>query len=254
MGPLVVALSIVATAYSVALYLGYPGWAHAWGYSVFWYWAAMGCAVPFGFWLGMKRYRFTMGTALSLPDYLGNRYNSNFMRGLTALATIALVAYIGSQMAGMAKLLNAYTGMGYALGLIIIVVVVTVYIFFGGSYGHIWTDAIQMLIMAMASVVIFISGFIVIGGGFGKLTTMLAEKGPELVAAINPKSAIAYSPFVIVMSYIMACLLFVWPQIAKIAMSLEREEICKNAFIMSSSLISLLYSSCLGDFMRGHWG
>jgi SSS family solute:Na+ symporter len=27
MGPLVVALSIVATAYSVALYLGYPGWA-----------------------------------------------------------------------------------------------------------------------------------------------------------------------------------------------------------------------------------
>jgi sodium/pantothenate symporter len=229
-GPLFVALSIVATAYSVALYMGYPGWAYAWGYSSFWYFAAMGFAVPLGFFLAMKRYRFTMGNALSLPDYLGNRYNSTFMRGLVALVTIALVAYIGSQLAGMAKLLNVYTKMGYSLGLIIITVVVAIYIFFGGTYGHIWTDAIQMLIMAAASVVVFISGFIVIGGGLGKLTEMLAAQGPEFIAAINPKSPIAYNTFVIIMSYIMACLLFVWPQIAKVAMSLEREEDIRKCF------------------------
>jgi sodium/pantothenate symporter len=229
-GPLFVALSIVATAYSVALYMGYPGWAYAWGYSSFWYFAAMGFAVPLGFFLGMKRYRFTMGRALSLPDYLGNRYNSNFLRGLTAFVTLALVAYIGSQLAGMAKLMNAYTGMGYALGLIVIVLVVTIYIFFGGTYGHIWTDAIQMLIMSVASVVVFISGFIIIGGGIGKLTSMLGAQGPEFIAATNPKSPIAYSTFVIIMSYIMACLLFVWPQIAKVTMSLEREEDIKKCF------------------------
>ncbi len=242
MGPFFVALSLVATSYSVALYMGYPGWAYAWGYSSFWYMAAMGFTGPVGYFLFMKRYRYTIGKALSLPDYLGNRYNSNFLRGLTAIVTIGIVAYIASQMAGMAKLLDAYTGIGYVWGLIIIVIVITGYIFFSGTYGHIWTDAIQMLIMTTVSLMIIVSGFIAIKGGLLKLHTMLEAQGTEYVALINANSPIAYNPFSIIMMYVMAILFLTWPQLSKVVMSLEKKEDVKKTlyYIIIFNAIAVL--------------
>lgn len=230
-GPFFVALAIVATSYSVALYMGYPGWGYAWGYAPYWYMiGALGFTLPLGYLIFMKRFRLTMGNALSLPDYLGRRYNSKVVRALAAFVCLAITAYIASQFAGMAKLFDAYLNIGYGWCLAIVIVIATLYMVFGGTFGDIYTDVVQMIIMACISVFIFVSGFILIGGGFGKLHTMLAAQGAKYVALTNPESGIAYSPFAVVMCFVMAALLWTWPQLNKLSMSLKREEDIKKCF------------------------
>ncbi len=167
LGPYVLGLSFAATYLSAATFLGYPGWTHDWGLSNLWLFLAMIGGGPIGVLMVAKKVRKlnTKQKSLSLPDWLGDFYNSDILRVGTGLILLFNIFYIAAQFVAGARIFEYLLGMSYTSGLIFIAVIVVLYVYAGGAFADIYTDAVQAVMMAIAGLAIFISGIIIFWEG-----------------------------------------------------------------------------------------
>lgn len=200
LGPYVLGLSFAATYLSAATFLGYPGWTHAWGLSTLWLFLAMIIGGPVGVLMVAKKVRElnTEQKSLSLPDWLGDFYNSDILRVGTGLILLFNIFYIAGQFVAGARIFEYLLGMSYTGGLIFIAVIVVLYVFAGGAFADIYTDAVQAVMMAIAGLGIFISGIIIFWEGsisatFTSIVVDLSAQDKNLVKVLNPDSAHFYS-------------------------------------------------------------
>ncbi|MFC7366719.1 MULTISPECIES: sodium:solute symporter family protein [Bhargavaea] len=200
LGPVVLGLSFAATYLSAATFLGYPGWSHEWGLTNLWLMLAMVGGGAIGVLMVAKKIRKLNEEqkSLSLPDWLGDYYNSDLLRVGTGLILLFNIFYIAAQFVAGARIFEYLLGMDYRTGLILITVIVVVYVFGGGAFADIYTDAVQVILMAIAGIVIFISGIVIfwkdgIAATFSGITDNLAAQDPNLVTVFNPDSAHFYS-------------------------------------------------------------
>lgn len=139
LGPVVLGLSFAATVMSAATFMGYPGYSHAWGFSNLWLYLSLSVATPLGFLTVGKMIRKIniKQRSLSLPDWLGDYYNSDFIRVGSGLILLFNLFYIAAQFAAGAQIFETIVGTSYGVGLIIIAVIVIAYVFVGGSYADV---------------------------------------------------------------------------------------------------------------------
>jgi sodium/proline symporter len=200
LGPYVLGLSYAATFFSAATFMGYPGYSYAWGYSNLWMFLALFISGALGIIAigkGARKLNVSQNS-LSLPDWLGDYYDSDILRAGSAAILLFGVFYISSQFAAGAQIFAGMLGFGYVTGLIVIAVIVMAYVFVGGSYADIYTDAVQAVLMAIAGVAVFVSGIAIFGDwnitqAFANITDNLASQDLNLVKVINPDSANYYS-------------------------------------------------------------
>jgi sodium/pantothenate symporter len=228
MGPVTLGLAFAATFFSAATFVGYTGWAYSWGLSTLWIFLTLILASPMGLILVAKRAR-AMNTAqgsLSLPDWLGDRYGSDFLRVAVALITLFNLFYIGAQFSAGALIFNQLLNIPYLVGLLVIAVIVVAYTYGGGSFADIYTDAFQAILMLIMGVLVFVSGFWVLQAGpTGVMETVsarLAERGPELVAPINPDSGIFYSVQAVIGAFVIQFAFAAQPQLFNKVLALEK--------------------------------
>ncbi|SFE53441.1 sodium:solute symporter family protein [Alteribacillus iranensis] len=200
LGPYVLGLSFAATYFSAATFLGYPGWSHEWGYSNLWLFLAMMAGGPIGVLMVAKKARKlnTTQKSLSLPDWLGDFYNSDFLRVGTGLILLFNLFYIAAQFAAGARIFEYMLGLSYTTGLVIIAVIVVIYVFAGGAFADVYTDAVQAVLMAIAGTAVFVSGIIIFWDGsitatFSGITSNLASQDGNLTRVFNPDSTYFYS-------------------------------------------------------------
>src|SRR5690625_3082896 len=157
LGPIVLGLSFTATALSAATFLGYPGWSYEWGLSNMWIYLALLGAGPLGILVVAKRARKLniSQKSLSLPDWLGDYYNSDFLRVGSAIIMLFNIFYIAAQFAAGAMIFEYMLDMSYTTGLYIITIIVVIYVFAGGTFADIYTDAAQAIIMVIAGIALF---------------------------------------------------------------------------------------------------
>lgn len=228
LGPTTLGLSFAATYFSAATFVGYVGWTYDWGLSSLWIFLSLIGTGPIGLLLIAKRAREinVSQNSLSLPDWLGDYYNSDFVRVGVALLVFFNVFYIATQLIAGAIMFNLLLGIPYALGLVFILVVVVAYVIAGGTYADVYTDAVQAVLMAVAALVVFASGFWVIGGGgftgvMERVSTGLAEQGTNMISPINPESAVFYSIPAIVGAFIIQFSFPAQPQLFNKVLALE---------------------------------
>lgn len=200
LGPVVLGLAFTATALSAATFLGYPGWSYEWGLSNMWIYLSLLGAGPLGVIVVAKRARRLniVQRSLSLPDWLGDYYKSDFLRVGSALIMLFNLFYIAAQFAAGAMIFEYMLGISYTTGLFIIAIIVVIYVFAGGTLADIYTDALQAILMCFAGIIVFISGIYLFGDGsltkaFTNITENLASQDKNLVKAINPTSSYYYS-------------------------------------------------------------
>ena len=230
MGPVMLGLAFAATFFSAATFVGYTGWAYSWGLSTLWIFLTLILASPLGLILIAKRARemnIEQGS-LSLPDWLGDRYGSDFVRVGVALVVLFNLFYIAAQLSAGALIFNELLNVPYTIGLVIIAVIVVAYTVGGGSFADIYTDAFQAVLMALMGILVFISGLWVIGGGFTgvmeTVSTRLSEQGPEMVSVINPESGVFYSVNAIIGAFIIQFAFSSQPHLFNKVLALERPE------------------------------
>ncbi len=168
-GFLVLALAYAATVASGSTFMGIPGLAYGMGFKAGYY--AM--IYPIGIYIGVlfvaritKKVGDRFGSQ-SIPDFLGDRYQSPLLRVLAALIGLFLLFYIMAQVTAAGWMFETILGLEYGTGIWIAGALLLVYLTAGGSHADILTDAVQGAIMigvTILIVVMFTTGWGIDGG------------------------------------------------------------------------------------------
>jgi sodium/proline symporter len=196
LGPWVSAISERASGESAWFLLGLPGAAYGLGFTEYWsvIGIAMGILTSWTFIaMPLRRATARMG-AITLPDYFEMRFKdrSRSLRIVSMVVILAFyTAYVGAQLTGAGKILNATFGISESTGIWIGAAVVVAYTMLGGFLAVAWTDLIQGLLMMAVAVVLPIVGLFKIGGPTA-LVDKLAVRGPDFLSMTGGKVGSAF--------------------------------------------------------------
>lgn len=119
----------------------------------------------------------------TIPDYLGDRYDSDAVRMLSAVIIfVGYFLYIATQVIGVGILFRLLFGLPYSVGLIVALLIVMLYTMLGGMLATAYVDVLQMLFMWTSTIIIAAIGFGRVGGVFSGLPNLvgqLKESSPE---------------------------------------------------------------------------
>lgn len=182
-GPITIALVIAAGISSGSTFMGMPGLAFDLGAPSLWYPLLYPVATVFGmlfFAKAIKEYGDTLGTR-TIPEFIGNRYDSNFLRVVLAIISALLIFYVISQLVAAATMFQIMMGVDYKVGILITIVVIGTYVFMGGSHSDIMTDAVQGMLMVLIALVVVVCFALGVGaeGGFSGMIQTIQERRPE---------------------------------------------------------------------------
>ena len=166
--PFIMAMSYGATFISTAAIVGFGGVAGEYGMSVLWLAflnIIIGVFIAFVF-LGKRTRR--MGHALNsltFPEFLGKRFNSKFIHYTSGLIIFcAMPLYAAVVLIGAARFLESSLLINFSIALLILSIVITFYVLFGGIRGVMYTDALQGTIMVVAMVFLLVFVYYILGG------------------------------------------------------------------------------------------
>lgn len=182
-GPLTIALVISAGISSGSTFMGMPGLAYSIGTPSLWYPLLYPVATVFGMLFvakAIKQYGDKFGTR-TIPEFIGDRYNSEFLRIVLTIISVLLIFYVVSQFVAAATMFQTMMGIKYEVGLLITGVVLAIYVFMGGSHSDILTDAVQGALMLLTASVVVVCFFFGVGvdGGFSEMIQLIKERKPE---------------------------------------------------------------------------
>ncbi|CAM4239587.1 Sodium/proline symporter [Lacicoccus alkaliphilus] len=181
--PLTMALVIAAGIASGSTFMGIPGLAYSIGTPSLWYPLLYPIATVIGMMFVakvIKKYGDNFGTR-TIPEFIGERYNSEFLRIALSIISILLIFYVISQFVAAGTMFQTMLGVEYGTGLIITGIVLGIYVFLGGSHSDIITDAVQGFLMLCIAMIIFVSFFTGFGveGGFSGMMDAISQERPE---------------------------------------------------------------------------
>jgi Na+/proline symporter len=233
-GPFLLAVAFASTAASGATFLGLPGLTYRLGMSTLW----IAFCYPVGIYIGVllcQRMIGQFGNQLgtrSIPEYLGERYQSETLRICAAVFSLILLFYLASQLVSGLVMFETMLGLPKIWALAITVLVLLGYVTLGGAHADILTDGAQGLLMIALAVGIAVIFFLGVGtGGFGNLIDGLAARDPQLLDAFNgtnPTTASIWSAITVTVAHIPLGLL---PHIGNKLWAL-RDEHARNRFLI----------------------
>ena len=196
-GPFFLALAFAASTASGATFLGGPGLAYEWGLSSVWGNFLYPMGVYFGVLISMRLIA-TSGNRFgnrTIPEYLGDRYQSEGIRVLVSIMSLVLFFYLAGQLVSGLVMFETMLGLAPEWALIITTAVLLFYVVLGGAHADILTDGVQgfmMLALAGVVIVLFLVGFGTEGGLSGMIDNLGAQDD-KLVGPLNPTTPLYHS-------------------------------------------------------------
>lgn len=195
-GPLLLSLAFASTAASGATFVGLPGLSYKLGLPVMWLCLLYPLGIYLGVWIGQRtvgRYGNLVG-ARSIPEYLGERYQSESLRVGSAVFSLILLFYLAAQLVAGLVMFQMLLGLDAAWALGITTAVLLVYVALGGAHADILTDGVQGFLMVGLAVAITVLFFLGVGtGGFSNLLGTLEADNPAFVQNFNGASPLTSS-------------------------------------------------------------
>jgi SSS family transporter len=196
-GPFFLALAFAASTASGATFLGSPALGYEWGMASQW----SNVLYPVGVYCGVliaMRLVATAGNRFgnrSIPEYLGDRYQSDGVRILVSLLSLVLFFYLAGQLVSGVVMFQLMLGLDTNWALIITTAVLLFYVVLGGAHADILTDGLQGAMMLILAVVVIVMTFLAVGieGGFTGMLANLAEQDPNLMTPTNPSTPLYHS-------------------------------------------------------------
>lgn len=181
MGGWVIGLSFFATYASTNSFVGFSGRTYAWGLPWLLF---IPTAVAFSLfaWLVVApRLRaFTAAMdSLTIPDFIGFRFNSTAARVFAAIIVIAAsFFYMTAVFKGIGNLLEVFLEVPYKLSIVIVFFIVMTYTMIGGFISVVKTDSVQGVVMMVAAVLLF-TGTVNAAGGLSSALEVRNQPGGE---------------------------------------------------------------------------
>jgi len=258
-GPLFLAFALTATTASGGTFIGIPAIAYKSGFPALWY----AFVYPIGVYLGLvvclkgiRRAGATFGTR-SMPEYLGDRFDSEALRLCVSLFSMLLLFYLAGQLLAGAVMFNKMMGIELLPALIVTAVIIMVYIVIGGAHADILTDGVQgalMLLLALGVTVMFFVGFGV-DGGFDGMIAKLEALDPALTQTLSPTNPILNSWWDVFAIFAMHAPLGLLPHVANKVWALksDRDQVrfIAIAFAFGMTLPAITFGGILARAVLG---
>lgn len=171
LGGWVAALSAQASDMSGWLLMGLPGCIYAFGANQAWIAIGLliGTILNWMFISGrLRRYTIKAGNAMTIPEYLSNRFRDkkSLLKAISAIVIVVFfLVYAASAFASGGKLFASVTNMDYHQALTVGAVVILLYTFLGGFLAVCTTDFIQGAMMLVAILTVPILAVLFMGTG-----------------------------------------------------------------------------------------
>jgi sodium/pantothenate symporter len=240
MGGFVLAMTLIATYSSASSFVGGPGVAYSTGYA--WILLSM-IQVPTAFLtLGVLGKKFAIISrkinAVTVTDYLKARYDNPFIAVTTSIAMIIFFsAAMVAQFIGGAKLFEAVTGYSYVTGLVIFGISVILYTTIGGFRAVAITDAIQGIVMVLATAFLLVAT-VKAGGGVETITAKMIATNPD---ALTPTAGGAVSiPFILSFWVLVGFAVLGLPQTTVRCMGFKNSKSLHSAMIIGTIVVGFL--------------
>lgn len=168
MGPIVIAFSYGATFISAVALIGFSGMASIYGLSLLWLAFLnifVGILIAFIF-FGFRTRKMGLSlNAMTLPELLGNRFNSKKLQATSGLIiAIFIIFYTTAVFLAIASLFEITFGIPYWVCVVIFTLVVGIYLIVGGLYAVMWTHAVQGVLMLVGMLILAIGIYAMLGG------------------------------------------------------------------------------------------
>lgn len=247
-----VGVTLAAATASAATFIINPGFVYVDGLSAFMH---LGISVYLGFvsMLILLSFRFRkMGEkmqALTIPDWIGKRYNSKKFSLYFAVINLLSFAFIVLLVGGISIVMQKLLGVSNIMALIITLTFVTGYVLFGGTYAHVFTNMFQGFLMIGVSILVIYTGVKLMLNTedfFG----VLAEQKPFIFSPTNPESKLFNDVFsTYVSGFCIGGALVCQPHILTKALYVKSDKAVKN-YIVVFSIVFLLFTLLL---LAGFW-
>ena len=197
MGSFIMALSYGATFISASAIVGFGGVSAAYGMGIQWLcFLNMFVGVVIAFILFGKRTRSLSVhlDARSFPQFLGNVYQSRFIRLFMALVIIlGMPLYAAVVLKGGAVFIEQIFQVNYNIALLIFTLVIAAYVITGGMKGVMYTDALQAIIMFLCMAFLLIWFYRELGMGFVEGNRQLGELSGLVPEALRAQGHLGWT-------------------------------------------------------------
>ena len=242
LGPWMSAFAYGTTYFSAVLFVGYAG-RLGWGFGLHSLWIAVG-NVLFGSFLAWRLLaaptrRMTVRlNALTMPEFLGARFDSPFLKLAAALIVfIFLVPYSASVYQGLSLLFQANLGISYELAIAAMALLTGVYLIMGGYLALALTDFIRGIVEILG-VIVMVLFLVHLRGGLLDATTALLtpQAAPALLAPPPGRSLPMFPGWLTLASLVFLTSFGPWglPQMVQKFYSIKSEADIRRTMIVAS--------------------
>ena len=196
-GLMALAIAAMAATLSGFAFIGGPGLLYTIGLGALFIILPAGLTNTMTAWLLAKKMRL-LGEArglITVPDAIGARYRSRVAQGLSGIAMlIAIIGYMATNILALGLVINAIFGIGLGWGIWLGMGITLAYSVAGGILAGVYTDVFQGLVMALASVLVFIFALDV-GGGMSSISRTIAAADASFLSPwgkLSPLAALSF--------------------------------------------------------------
>ncbi|HAS44102.1 MAG TPA: sodium:solute symporter [Microscillaceae bacterium] len=203
--PIAVGLSLAASMTSAATFIINPGFVALYGVSGF---ISLAIVLPLAAMVSLYfltkgfRKQGTAVKALTMAQWIGNRYQNKNYALFFAFLSLLLITFIVLICVGLTAILSKALNVDALYVLIAIVTFVFGYMMFGGANSMVYTNLIQACIMIVVAIVLLGSGYEHFSGGVKGFLDKLSAIDPALAGTTNPKSPLFRDFFEIIVCQI----------------------------------------------------
>lgn len=179
-GPITLALAAMAATLSGFTFIGGPGLLYSRGFGALMIFLPVSITATLSAGIVGTRLQL-LGEArglVTIPEAIGARYRSQAAQGLAAVSIlIAVIGYLATNLLALGLVTDALFGTGRGTGIWIGAVAVLAYSIGGGILAGVYADVFQGIIMAGASVLVFVLALST-GGGLGEISRTILAADP----------------------------------------------------------------------------
>ncbi|WP_228850462.1 sodium:solute symporter family transporter [Aegicerativicinus sediminis] len=242
-----VSLSLAASLTSAATFIINPGFISLYGLSAY---LAFGVVMPISIFFALiifiKKFRkYGVNVkSISIADWLGKRYDSQFLKVFFGFLSILLITFIVLICVGITKVVSKALNVEELYVLITLVIIVFTYMSIGGANSMVYTNSIQAILMVIVAILLIGSGaeYMFQAQGTG-LFERLNHIDPMLTKPFNSESPLFRDFFeVVVCNAIVGIAIVCQPHILTKSLLIKKDEQV-NKFLFYTIIILILFFS-----------
>lgn len=252
LSPIQVGVTLAAATASAATFIINPGFVYVHGLAAFMH---LGISVFLGIvlMLAVLSFRFRRigaeAGALTIPDWIGKRYNSSGFSLYFAIINLLAVAFVVLLVGGISIVMQKLLGVNNVTALVITLVFVTAYVLFGGTYAHVYTNMFQGFLMIGVTILVLASGIWLMLEN-GDIWATIGQKDGNLLKWVNPESNLYNDWFSVYASgFLIGGGLVCQPHILTKALYVKSDQAVRR-YIVVFSIVFFLFTLLL---LAGFW-